>query len=201
MSQGGTFSILLLCMVPAEWGRCPSCHGESPTPQAAVRALPGRRLGFLHCCTARNLPVRGGCGRIARAGWECGAGPDTWWQCRARSAAEGAPGRAGCRVAAVGSVESCPSGEGLGTLLSRGWRRSSGKGELSGKPKSASALAMARLPQANPLIRGTRIGGWIEFLMHRLGLLIFFFVNIQRTIRCLAIVFPSNSKVCVTLHS
>lgn len=202
MSQGGTFSILLLCMVPAERGGCPSRQGESPTPQAAVRALRGRRWRFLHRCTAGNLPVRGGCGHIARAGCECGAGPDTWWQCGAGSAAEGAPGRAGCRAGGGGLPGElllrrrlwCAAVSGMEEVIWEGWT-------LREARVRVSALAMARLPQANPLIRGTGIRGWTKFLMHRLDLLIFFFVNIQRTIRCLAIVFPSNRKVRVTPHS
>lgn len=36
----------------------------------------------------------------------------------------------------VGSTEKCSSREGLGTPLSQGWSRSSGKDELSGKPQT-----------------------------------------------------------------
>ena len=53
----------------------------------------------------RVKPPRSGSvwsGPVARAGCECGAGPDTWWQRRAGSAAEGAAGRAGCRAGGRG---------------------------------------------------------------------------------------------------
>lgn len=60
---------------------------------------------------------------------------------------------------------------------------------------------MTRFPRVKALIRKVGLSGWTEFLLYRLGLLIFTFLNIQGTIRCLTIVFVSNIKVLVTLYS
>lgn len=82
---------------------------------------------------------------------------------------------------------------GLEELIWAGWTQQSQR-------KSASALMMARLPQANPLVERPGIRVWTKFLMHRLNFL-FSLQACRGTIRCLVILFPSNRKVLATPHS
>lgn len=159
-----------------------ACHTRENPPQAAVRTLTGRRLRF-------QEPSRFGDGHY-RDGCERGAGSNTWWQRRAGAAAAAAPA-----VEAVGPPEEplALCYHRVEELIWAGWTQQSQR-------KSASALTMARFPQANPLMERPGIRGWTKFLMRRLNFL-FSLQACRGTIRCLVILFPSNRKVLATPHS
>lgn len=190
MSQGGTFSTLLLGVVAAQRGGerlprrgrqpgrclaggCCPCRAAPPQPREPFGEAAGAELSAE--LSAEQRPARGGSAEPAPP--------------RRQPRAGRAAGRAlGTAESGCSSARCCPGAGG-------GHR---GRVGSQGSPRMG---ASARLAQVNPGASGAGRRGWMEPLAHRRDSLAFPSGGTQRAARCLAFVSPSNREVRGTPHS